>query len=75
MFENMNLDIMNEKEMEDFINGISEIINLPEKILPREGALILSRLWKTYRKEFLYLDKYHCNCLGYKFDYFLNKKW
>ena len=37
---------------------VDEIINLPEKILPREGALILSRLWKTYRKEFLYLDKY-----------------
>ena len=37
---------------------VDEIINLPEKILPREGALILSRLWKTYRREFLYLDKY-----------------
>ena len=35
-----------------------EIINLPEKIPAREGALILSRLWKTYRTEFHYLDKY-----------------
>ena len=35
-----------------------EIINLPEKIPPREGALLFSRLWKHYRNEFLYLDKY-----------------
>ena len=37
---------------------VYEIINLPEKIPAREGALILSRLWKTYRAEFHYLDKY-----------------
>lgn len=30
MLENMNLDVMNEKEMESFIQGISEIINLPD---------------------------------------------
>lgn len=35
-----------------------EIINLPEKIPPCEGALLLSRLWKHYRNEFHYLDKY-----------------
>lgn len=35
-----------------------EIINLPEKISAHEGALRLSRLWKHYRNEFLYLDKY-----------------
>ena len=37
---------------------IYEIINLPERIAPDKGALILSRLWKFYRKDFLYLDKY-----------------
>ena len=37
---------------------IDEIINLPEKIPPSKGALLLSRLWGHYRKEFLYLDKY-----------------
>ena len=37
---------------------IYEIINLPEKVPPREGAGILSRLWKAYREEFRYLDKY-----------------
>lgn len=37
---------------------IDEIINLPEKIPPHEGALILSRLWGHYRSEILYLDKY-----------------
>ena len=37
---------------------VYEIINLPEKIPAREGALILSHLWKTYRNEFHYLDKY-----------------
>ena len=35
-----------------------EIINLPEKIPAEEGALLLSRLWKHYRNEFHYLDKY-----------------
>ncbi len=35
-----------------------EIINLPEKIPACEGALLLSRLWKHYRNEFHYLDKY-----------------
>lgn len=37
---------------------IDEIINLPEKIPPSKGALLLSRLWGHYRKEFHYLDKY-----------------
>ena len=37
---------------------IYEIINLPDKIAPTEGAKILSRLWRVYRKDFLYLDKY-----------------
>ena len=37
---------------------IYEIINLPGKIAPTDGARMLSRLWKTYRKDFLYLDKY-----------------
>lgn len=37
---------------------IYEIINLPERIPPSEGAKILSRLWKVYRGEFRYLDKY-----------------
>ena len=35
-----------------------EIINLPEKIPPSEGARALSRLWSHYRNEFHYLDKY-----------------
>ena len=37
---------------------IYEIINLPEKIPPAKGAGILSRLWRVYREEFRYLDKY-----------------
>jgi len=37
---------------------IYEIINLPEKIPPAKGAVILSRLWRFYREEFRYLDKY-----------------
>ena len=37
---------------------IYEIINLPDKIPPSEGAGLLSRLWKVYREEFRYLDKY-----------------
>ena len=37
---------------------IYEIINLPDKIAPIDGARMLSRLWKVYRKDFLYLDKY-----------------
>ncbi len=37
---------------------IYEIINLPDKVAPSQGARILSRLWKVYRKDFLYLDKY-----------------
>ena len=37
---------------------IYEIINLPDKIAPTEGAKILSRLWRVYRKDFIYLDKY-----------------
>ncbi|MBQ8496352.1 MAG: TerB N-terminal domain-containing protein [Clostridia bacterium] len=35
-----------------------EIINLPEKISPKQGAIILSRLWSAYRDDFRYLDKY-----------------
>lgn len=37
---------------------IYEIINLTDQIHPSEGAKILSRLWKVYRGEFRYLDKY-----------------
>ena len=37
---------------------IYEIINLPDKIPPTQGAQTLSRLWKIYRKNFVYLDKY-----------------
>lgn len=37
---------------------IYEIINLTDKIPPSEGAKMLSRLWKVYRDEFRYLDKY-----------------
>lgn len=37
---------------------VYEIINLPEKIPASQGAVQLSRLWKTYRTEFHYLDKY-----------------
>ena len=35
-----------------------EIINLPEKVPPKEGAVLLSRLWGAYREDFRYLDKY-----------------
>lgn len=35
-----------------------EVINLPEKIPPKKGAVILSRLWGAYRDDFRYLDKY-----------------
>lgn len=37
---------------------IYEIINLTDQIHPSEGAKMLSRLWKVYRGEFRYLDKY-----------------
>ncbi len=37
---------------------IYEILNLPDRILPKEGAVILSRLWAAYREDFAYLDKY-----------------
>ena len=37
---------------------IYEIINLPDQISPPDGARMLSRLWKVYRGEFRYLDKY-----------------
>ena len=33
MFENMNLDVMNDKEMESFIQGLTEIINLPDEAI------------------------------------------
>ena len=35
-----------------------EIINLPDKIPPAEGAVLLSRLWGRYREEYRYIDKY-----------------
>ena len=35
-----------------------EIINLPDRIPPKKGAVELSRLWAAYRDDFLYLDKY-----------------
>ncbi len=35
-----------------------EIINLPDRIPPKEGAIALSRLWAAYRDDFRYLDKY-----------------
>lgn len=37
---------------------IYEIINLPDKVPPSQGAGILSRLWRVYRNDFRYLDKY-----------------
>ena len=37
---------------------VYEIINLPERIPPKEGAVILSRLWGAYRSDIRYLDKY-----------------
>ena len=37
---------------------IYEIINLPDKIPPETGAVLLSRLWRAYREDFRYLDKY-----------------
>lgn len=37
---------------------IYEIINLPDKIPPQTGAVLLSRLWRAYREDFRYLDKY-----------------
>ena len=37
---------------------VYEIINLPEIIPPKEGAVILSRLWGAYRSDIRYLDKY-----------------
>jgi hypothetical protein len=35
-----------------------EIINLPDRIPPRKGAIELTRLWAAYREDFRYLDKY-----------------
>jgi len=35
-----------------------EIINLPDKIPPETGAVLLSKLWRAYREDFRYLDKY-----------------
>lgn len=37
---------------------IYEIINLPDKIPPETGAVLLSKLWRAYREDFRYLDKY-----------------
>lgn len=37
---------------------VYEIINLPDKIPPSEGALLLSRVWSAYRPHYRYLDKY-----------------
>lgn len=35
-----------------------EIINLPDKIPPKEGAQLLARLWRRYREDYNYFDKY-----------------
>ena len=35
-----------------------EIINLPDKIPPHDGAALLARLWKRYRTDYPYFDKY-----------------
>ncbi len=35
-----------------------EIINLPDKIPPKEGVMLLAKLWGTYRAEYRYMDKY-----------------
>ncbi len=35
-----------------------EIINLPDRIPPKKGAVELTRLWAAYREDFAYLDKY-----------------
>lgn len=37
---------------------VYEIINLPDKIPPASGALLLSRIWSVYRQHYRYLDKY-----------------
>ena len=37
---------------------VYEIINLPDKIPPSEGALLLSRIWRAYRTSFPRIDKY-----------------
>ncbi len=35
-----------------------ELLNLPDRVPPKEGAVALSRLWAAYREDFRYLDKY-----------------
>ena len=37
---------------------VYEIINLPDEIEPRRGAVLLCRLWNAYRKTHRELDKY-----------------
>ena len=37
---------------------VYEIINLPDEIEPRHGAVLLCRLWSAYRKAHRELDKY-----------------
>lgn len=37
---------------------VYEIINLPDEIEPREGAVLLCRLWNAYRRAHRELDKY-----------------
>ena len=37
---------------------VYEILNLPEKILPEEGILLLCRLWKEYRQQLRRIDSY-----------------
>ena len=37
---------------------VYEILNLPEKILPEEGIVLLCRLWKEYRKDLRRIDPY-----------------
>ena len=63
MFENMNLDVMNDKEMESFIQGLTEIINLRMKQLtnltgskqskPFVQALILQKRRQVLKKAFV----------------------
>lgn len=37
---------------------VYEILNLPEKIPPREGILLLCKLWKEYRRRLPAIDRY-----------------
>ena len=37
---------------------VYEIINLPDRVSPQKGVMLLFNLWKAYRESFPYLDKY-----------------